>query len=473
MRLAAAFLGLALSTPGSAQGLPMPILAKADPQMVYPQSSGWLDAYGRVVITLTGANLAPPDGDLGHPAGPEGGYQHIYVRGVSPGGDRATAWAPAVWDNGARVLGACASTVILLAVDPGRFLSEPGSHLQVKLWVSAGADGAADPSGAHTMSSPWSPIKTIDVAPAGAVKPVTTPPPSAPAALTRIVPSDIQIGVLQPSFRLKIYGTHLGPNALKVVFNGDRAGAVLAEDRVHYYDDDGSFTKGGEGLIHVTIPERYRLAKPGQLRIAVMDDSGATPEKVVTFSLPVLTAARPPVPALSQAATVTAARTAAPGAQAGTAIPGIAGPGPQITRLNPAELKVGDRAAAFRIRIYARHLGQEVPKVVFNGEEAMAVPAEDAGRTADDDGASLQAGEKVLHVTIPERYRRATPGPLPVSLLVEKARSAPAQILFQGLAPVPVVRPLAPAPRPASPATKPPAKPPTGPAPVVAPTIRR
>ncbi|WP_243294281.1 hypothetical protein [Geothrix mesophila] len=469
MRLAAVFLGLALSTLGSAQGLPMPILAKADPQMVYPQSAGWLDAYGRVVITLTGANLAPPDGDLGHPAGPEGGYQHIYVRGVSPSGDRATAWVPAVWDNGARVLGACASTVILLAVDPGRFLSEPGSHLQVKLWVSAGADGASDPSGSHQLSSPWSAIKTIDVAPAGAVKPVTTPPPSAPAALTRIVPSDIQIGAPQPSFRLKIYGTHLSPNALKVVFNGDRGGAVSAEDRVHYYDDDGSFTKGGEGLIHVTIPERYRPAKPGQLRIAVMDDSGATPEKVVTFSLPVRTSARPAIPALSQAAAVTAARTAFPGVQAGTAnpgatIPGIIGPGPQITRLNPTELKVGDRAAAFRIRIYARHLGQEVPKVVFNGEEATAIPAEDAGRTADDDGASLQAGEKVLHVTIPDRYRRATPGLLSVSLLVGKAKSAPAQILFKGPEPVQAVRPLAPAARPA-PAPAPP--------PLVAPTIRR
>lgn len=465
MRLTAALLGLALSSLGSAQGLPMPILAKADPQMVYPQSAGWLDAYGRVVVTLTGANLAPPDGDLGHPAGPEGGYQHIYVRGVSPSGDRATPWVPAVWDNGARVLGACASTVILLAVDPGRYLSEPGSHLQVKLWVSAGADGAADPSGARTMSSPWSPIKTIDVAPAGAVKPVATPPPSAPAALTRIVPADIQIGDAKASFRLKLYGTHLSPNALKVVFNGDRAGAVPAEDRVHYYDDDGSFTKGGEGLIHVTIPERYRLAKPGQLRIAVMDDSGATPEKVLTFSLPVRTAARPEVSALSQAATVTAARPAAPGAQAGATIPGIVGPGPQITRLNPTELKVGDRAAAYRIRIYARHLGQEVPKVVFNGEEAMAVPAEDAGRMVDDDGAGLPAGEKVLHATIPERFRRATPGPLSVGLLVGKAKSAPAQLLFKGPEPVQAIRPLAPAARPVTPPAVPPATPP--PAPVI------
>lgn len=455
IRTAAAVLCLALSAVGSAQGLPMPILAKADPQMVYPQSAGWPDAYGRVVITLTGANLAPPDGDLGHPAGPEGGYQHIFVRGVSPSGDRATAWVPAVWDNGARVLGACASTVILLAVDPGRFLSEPGSHLQVKLWVSAGADGAGDPSGAHTLSSPWSPIKTIDMAPAGAVKPVATPPPSAPAALTRIVPQDIQLGVPQPSFRLKIYGTHLSPNPLKVVFNGDRAGAVPAEDRVHYYDDDGSFTKGGEGLIHVTIPERYRPAKPGQVRIAVMDDGGATPEKVVTFSLPVRASARPELPALSQGAGMTAVRTA-PGAQAGAVIPGILGLGPQITRVNPTELKVGDRAAAFRIRIYARHLGQEVPKVAFNGEEAMAVPAEDAGRAVDDDGASLQAGERVLHITIPDRYRRATPGPLSVNLLVGKAKSAPAQILFKGLAPIQVVRPPAPAPRPAASPTVPP-----------------
>lgn len=466
-RSAAFALCCALAAMAQAPG--MPIIAKADPQMVYPGSPGWLDEYGRVLIYLTGANLGPPDRDMGHPAGPEGGYQHIYVRGVSSR-NVATPWVPAVWDNGARVLGACTDTVILLGVDPSRFLSEPGSHLQVKLWVSAGADGADDPSGSHQMSSPWSAIKTIDVAPAGAVKPVTTPPPSAPAALTRIVPADIQIGDAKASFRLKVYGTHLSPNALKVVFNGDRDGAVPAEDRVHYYDDDGSFTKGGEGLIHVTIPERYRLPKSGQLRIAVMDDSGATPEKVVTFSLPVRTSARPAVPALSQAAAVTAARTAAPGAQAGAAnpgatIPGIIGPGPQITRLNPTELKLGDRAAAFRIRIYARHLGQEVPKVVFNGDEAMAIPAEDAGRPADDDGASLQAGEKVLYVMIPDRYRRATPGPLSVSLLVGKARSTPAQILFKGPEPVQAVRPLTPAARPTAPAPAPP--------PVVAPTIRR
>lgn len=462
-RVAACLLCCALTALAQAPGLP--IIARADPQMVYPGTPGWLDEYGRVVIVLAGANLAPPDGDLGHPAGPEGGYQHIFVRGVSSR-NVATPWVPATWDNGARVLGACASTVITLAVDPSRFLSEPGSHLQVKLWVSGGADAADDPSRATTMASPWSAIKTIDVAPAGAVKPV--PPPSAPPALTRLVPNDIQLLGGRPSYRLKLYGTHLNPDAgsLKVVFNGDRAGAVPAEDRVHYYDDDGSFTKNGEGLIHVTIPERFRLSGPGQLRVAVMDVNGViTQEKVLTFSAPVVKAAPraiPPVAPVSNAMAAPPVAAMGPAAAPGTVAPGVAGP--QILRLNPTEVKVGDRAPAYRIRIYARQLGSEVPKVVFNGEEASAVPAEDAGRTVDDNGATLPAGERVLHVTIPDRYRRATPGPLAVSLLVGRARSQAVQLQFTGGAVAPaVIRPLAP---------PTPARPPA-PAPVAQPTIRR
>jgi hypothetical protein len=457
-RVAALLLCCALAALAQSPGLP--IIAKADPQMVYPGSPGWLDEYGRVVITLTGANLGPPDGDMGHPAGPEGGYQHLYVRSVSAG-NVATPWVPAVWDNGARVLGACTSSVILLAVDPSRFLGTPGSHLQVKLWVSAGADAATDPSGATQMASPWSAIKTIDAAPAGAVKPVPPPPPpSAPPALTRLVPNDIQLLGAQTSYRLRIYGTHLNPDAgsLKVVFNGDRAGAVPAEDRVHYYDDDGSFTQGGEGLIHVTIPERLRRSGPGQLRIAVMDVNGViTQEKVLTFSAPAVHATgRPAIPGVSPAGVRTPQAN-----PAGAVIPGILGPGPQIARVNPTELKLGDRAAAFRIRIYARQLGNEVPRVVFNGDEASAVPAEDAGRMVDDDGARLPEGERVFHVTIPERHRRATPGVLALQLMTGKARSNTAQIQFTGGTAAPLVRPPVVAPRPPAPA------------PVAPPAIRR
>ena len=64
-------------------------------------------------ITISGENLSPDD-DLGHPAGPNGGYQHIFIRGVSPHGDRVTPWVPATAANGCQVYGGAARTVISL-----------------------------------------------------------------------------------------------------------------------------------------------------------------------------------------------------------------------------------------------------------------------------------------------------------------------------------------------------------------------
>ena len=291
-----------------ADELPVPVFGKADPQMIYPNSPGWLDSFGRIVVYLQGENLSP-DNDLGHPTGPDGGYQHLFVRGVSPKGDRASAWVPAVWDNGATVLGGCASSVIILAVDPAKYLTEPGSHLQLKLWVSNGATGASDPASSTALCSRWSAIKTLDVAPAGMTKPVAAPAATPMPVLTRIVPSDYTIGESKPNYRLKLYGQHISPDALKVVFNGDVAGAVSTEDHIHYYEDDGSLMSGSDGLFHVTIPEKYRLAKPGQLQVAVLEETSgtSTQPKWITFSWPVrksgavtvLAPGRPPASAVA------------------------------------------------------------------------------------------------------------------------------------------------------------------------------
>jgi hypothetical protein len=271
---------------GSARalGLPTPILVRADPQMVYPGTPGWLDSNGRVAVYISGENLSPDD-DLGHPAGPDGGYQHIFIRGVSPHGDRVSPWVPATAANGCQMYGGAARTMISLGVDPARYLSEPGSHLQVKLWVSLSATGAADPVGSGSMSSPWSAIKTIDVAPAGAVKPTAVPAPGAPPVISRIVPADFSIGNVSQDYRLRIYGT-FGTGACKVIFNGDAVAPVPGEDAAVGYEMTPTWTSTGkDDVFHITIPPKYRRTSPGLLRIAVLDGAGRlTQEKAVTFS---------------------------------------------------------------------------------------------------------------------------------------------------------------------------------------------
>lgn len=274
---------LLAALPARAQGLPTPIFLKADPQMIYAGSPGWLDAEGRIIIYLSGQNLAPNDG-MDHPTGHDGGYQHLFVRGVSPKGDRVTPWVPAVWENGARIQGGMNSSVIILAVNPARYLSEPGSHLQLKLWTSLGPVSVDDPSRANTQSSAWSAIKTLDVAPAGAVKPTVAPPAPKPTAISRIVPDTFTL-MSSHDFRIKIYGT-FGTGACKVIFAGDSANPVPSEDASVGYEMNPTWTSTGpDNVFHVTIPEKYRLAKPGQLKVVVLDGSGRlTPEKAITFN---------------------------------------------------------------------------------------------------------------------------------------------------------------------------------------------
>ena len=282
--VAAFIVSLAAGVPVQAQGLPTPILVRADPQMVYPGSPGWLDANGRVAITIYGENLAPNDG-YGHPAGPDGGYQHIFIRGVSPHGDQATSWVPATAANGCQVYGSTSTSGLSLGIDPARYLSEPGSHLQVKLWVSLTATGAADPVGSGSRSSPWSAIKTIDVAPAGATKPAPVSAPSAPPVISRLVPMDFTLGVPGQDYRLRIYGT-FATGACQVIFNGDAAAPVPGEDAAVGYEMTPNWTStGSDKVFHVTIPAKYRRTTPGQLSIVVVDGAGrATQPKVVTFT---------------------------------------------------------------------------------------------------------------------------------------------------------------------------------------------
>lgn len=282
--IAASIVALAAGVPAQAQGLPTPILVRADPQMVYPGSPGWLDANGRVVITIYGENLAPNDG-YSHPAGPDGGYQHIFIRGVSPHGDQATPWVPATAANGCQMYGGTSTSGLSLGIDPARYLSEPGSHLQVKLWVSLTATGAADPVGSGSMSSSWSAIKTIDVAPAGATKPAPASSPSAPSVISRLVPADFTLGVPGQDYRLRIYGT-FASGACQVIFNGDAAAPVPGEDAAVGYEMTPNWTStGSDNVFHVTIPAKYRRSAPGQLSIVVVDRAGrATQPKAVTFT---------------------------------------------------------------------------------------------------------------------------------------------------------------------------------------------
>lgn len=263
-------------------GLPTPVIRKADPQIIYVGSAGWVDSLGRVIVYLQGENLAPDD-DLGHPTGPDGGYQHIFVRGVSPDGRTVSPWVPATQDHGVRTLGASAKSVIQLGVDPSHYLGQPGSHMQVKLWVSSGATSASDPSSSTAMASDWSPVFTVDVAPAGVAKPVLPPPPPPKApSLAKLSPATFTLPDPKATFRIKVYGTDIGGTDLRVVFNGDVAGAIPQEERTHYYDDDNSLLPGGLGLFHVTVPERFR--KPGPVTVFLLSRDGLRSNSVtLTF----------------------------------------------------------------------------------------------------------------------------------------------------------------------------------------------
>lgn len=449
-----ALCAFAPGTVARAQGLPTPIIFKADPQMVYPNSPGWLDSNGRIPITLTGDNLSP-DADSGHPAGPDGGYQHIYLRGVSPHGDRATAWVPATAGNGCQVYGGAAQSVIFLGIDPNYFLSEPGSHLQVKLWVSMGPSSGAEPAQAGTRCSDWSAVKTIDVAPAGATKPVVVPAKEIPT-ITRMAPSNFVVTDRAANYRIRIYGQYLCGEHNVVIFNGDTAGAVPAEDRCKGVDDDGTFLKAGEAVFHVTIPEKYRRSTPGQLSVVVNNGEGNSNSRPITFSaLTIKTTGRPAIalPLIPIQAPASTLATRSPQG-AGQVAGGVNSSVPTITRLSSTELALGQTAASYRIRVYGRNLCAADTKVLFNGEVTGAVPPEDACKSADDDGSALRGGELLFHVTIPERYRRA--GQLTVAVQNAQGRSANAVVTFKGgteprLKPIVPVAPVKPATPPAGP----------------------
>jgi hypothetical protein len=408
-----------------AQDLPTPIFLRADPQMVYPNSPGWLDGNGRVVVYLQGENLSPDD-DLGHPSGPDGGYQHLFIRGVSPHGDKATAWMPCTASNGCITYGGAARSVIILAADPSRFLSEPGSHLQVKLWVSLGADGADDPEHATNRHSGWSAIKTIDVAPAGATKPAPKVTSETPI-LTRVVPSNFTLMAPTPSYRLRIYGDNLCGTGNTVVFNGDTAHPVPAEDGCTGRDDDGSFLPEGR-LFHVTLPERYRRTTPGQLTVAIVNPQGQSQTRVITFSA------------------MTAKAAGFPGAQAvrggvlatprslGAAVTGPqqASLPPAILRLTPATLRIGTPPADWRLEIYGVRLGKGPVRVAFDGDLVGAVPAEVQ---------PAPSGEQRVLVVLPERYRRRTAGTVKVRVLAGQAQTQEVELAFTT---APVLSPLGP-----------------------------
>jgi len=416
-----------------------PILLRANPQMVYPNTPENIDALGRIVIDIGGANLGPPDGD--HPAQMEAGYLHVFVRGLSPSMDRATPWTPATSDNGVTLLGGTSLSVMALAVDPARFLSEPGSHLQVKMWVSLGPSAALEPSQAQTQCSEWSAIKTIDVAPAGATKPVPPATPNPPVVITRIVPGDVILPAPPGGLRLKVYGQNMKSNQLSVILNGDEANAILSEDAAHYYEDDNTPIPGGLAMFHVTLPEKVVRTTPGSLRITVKNaySTAVSREKVLTFSYPARLPAGGPHPA-APAKPVMA--PLAPGIVNPVALPAA------LTRVVPASFRLGDRSASYRLRIYGRQVGGAGTKVIFNGDEAGAVPAEDVARNVDDDGTTLKDGERVFHVTLPEKYRRTAAGQVTVTVLQGATRTNAATVDFVAMeVRAPLVQPVNPVPK--------------------------
>ena len=419
--------------------IPTPIIIKADPQMVYPNSPGWLDSFGRIVIRLTGENLAPDDGYEGeHPVGQEGGYQHVFVRGMSPHLDKATAWVPASADNGCLIMGGMWRTGIMLGVDPRVFLSEPGSHLQVKLWVSFTVTGASDPAQSTALHSGWSAIKTIDVAPAGTTKPVPPPPAKVISTITRTSPSGFTVLDPPAKYRIKIYGYHVYGDNKFVIFNGDKGNPVPAEDRGNTADEDGTYLPAGETVFHVTIPERYRLTKPGQITVAVDNGDGIGPSRILSVSAVVLNpSARPAMPH-----PMTDLKAGMPAlVPSATSNPRVALP-PSITRLSVSTFVLGDRQTSYRIRIYGRNLCASDNKVLFNGDPASAMAPEDACKTADDDGTRLKDGEALVHVTIPERLRK--PGQVTLTLVNALGRSEPVTITMKAGQDLPMLKPTSP-----------------------------
>ncbi len=262
---AVALLGLA----GAAHAtLPTPVITRADPQPVYPGAA--LDHNGRVALTLIGHDLGPKDGDNGHPAGYAGGYQHIFIRGVSAD-NIAGAWVECRPDDCVPYgsTGVDADT-IHLGIAP-HVLSQPGSHLQIKLWVSLGADVAGTPEEAHSQASGWSPIYTVDVARAGQA--------AAAPVILKFEPSEIGIDGASTNWYVRLIGTGLCTSSAKIVFNGDLASALTVNPA--RCGTVGSGYPSGTSLYDIEIPAALRT--PGTVTVRVHSDAGDSATQTVTI----------------------------------------------------------------------------------------------------------------------------------------------------------------------------------------------
>jgi len=260
-----AVLGLA----GAAHAtLPTPVITHADPQPVYP--GGALDSNGRIALTLTGHDLGPNDGDNGHPAGYAGGYQHIFIRGVSAD-NRAGAWVECRPDDCVPYGSTGVSRDrINLGIAP-HVLSEPGSHLQIKLWVSLGADPANNPEEAHSQASGWSPIYSVDVARPGMA--------ASPPVILKFEPSEIGIDGASTNWYVRMIGTGLCKASNRIVFNNDMGNAVAVSPS--RCGTVGSGYPSGTELYDVEIP--MTLRKPGTVTVRVHGDAGDSATQSVTI----------------------------------------------------------------------------------------------------------------------------------------------------------------------------------------------
>ncbi len=163
---------LVLPTVAQAHGeLPLPVIDSSTPAKIFPGQMT-LDVNGQIEVTFHGSNLGPNDGDNGHPAGWEGGYQHIEIRGVSASGVLG-AWVDCHSNDCLpRGVTGIYGDALYLGLAP-RILSEPGSHLQVRVWVSVSPIETMDPEASTVPSSEWSQPYTLDIASPGDTPPVT------------------------------------------------------------------------------------------------------------------------------------------------------------------------------------------------------------------------------------------------------------------------------------------------------------
>ncbi len=262
-------LALAGAATGTAfAALPTPVITRADPQPVFPGAP--LDGNGRIALTLTGHDLGPNDGDNGHPAGYAGGYQHIFIRGVSAD-NKAGAWVECRPDDcvpygSTGVHG----TTINLGIAP-HVLSQPGSHLQIRLWVSLGADPANNPEEAHSQASGWSPIYTVDVARPGQT--------AAAPVILKFEPAEIGIDGPSTNWYVRLIGSGLCKPSNNIVFNGDMANAIpVSPSRCGTV---GAGYPSGTELYDVEIPTDLR--KPGTVTVRVHGDGGDSATETVAI----------------------------------------------------------------------------------------------------------------------------------------------------------------------------------------------